>query len=135
MWYSVALNSRDQTLTLTNRDDKNWKANFTYKRGPSDLLEMDGTVDGHSTHMVLHLKDRWSVPAGEPGLSLDFGDYVQPVMRLRLEFRGFGEAEVALGERGGQEFFYFGLFAVTGHRQFADQQVTGALQHLFLAER
>lgn len=58
MWYSVALNSRDQTLTLTNRDDKNWKANFTYKRGPSDHLEMDGTVDGHSTHTVLHLKDR-----------------------------------------------------------------------------
>ena len=57
-WYSVTLNSKDQSLSLTKRDDKNWKANLTYKRGPNDRLEMDGSVDGHPTHMVLHLKDR-----------------------------------------------------------------------------
>jgi len=56
-WYSLTLNSKDQTLSLTKRDDKNWKASFTYKRGPNDGLEMDGTVDGHPTHMLLHLKD------------------------------------------------------------------------------
>lgn len=56
--YSLKLNSKDRTLELTKRDDKNWKANFTYKRGPNDRLEMDGAVDGHPTHMVLHLKDQ-----------------------------------------------------------------------------
>lgn len=58
VWYFVALNSKDQTLTFTKRTEKNWRANFTYKRGPGDHLEMDGTVDGRATHMVLHLKDR-----------------------------------------------------------------------------
>lgn len=57
-WYRVTLNSKDQTLSLTKRDDKNWQAHLAYKRGPVDRLEMDGTVDGHPTHMVLRLKDR-----------------------------------------------------------------------------
>lgn len=56
--YGVVLNAKDQTLVLSKREDKNWKANFTYKRGPSDHLEMDGTVDAHPTHMVLVLQDR-----------------------------------------------------------------------------
>ena len=56
-WCSATLNSKDQTLSLTKRDHKNWKANLTYKRGPNDQLEMDGIVDGHSTHMVLRIKE------------------------------------------------------------------------------
>src|SRR5579863_9597747 len=54
---------------------------------------------------------------------------------LRLEFRGFREAQVAFRESQTKEFFDLRLFAVAGHRQFADQEVAGALEHLFLAER
>ena len=56
--YDAAIKVADQTLALTKNDDKNWKANFTYKREPADHLEIDGTMDGHPTHMVLKLKDR-----------------------------------------------------------------------------
>jgi len=56
--YGADINAKDGTLALTKRDDKNWKANFTFKRGPEDHLELDGSVDGHATHMVLHLMDR-----------------------------------------------------------------------------
>jgi hypothetical protein len=55
--YDVALNVKDQTLALTKPDDKNWKANFTYKRGPEDHLQIDGGMDGRQTHMILKLKD------------------------------------------------------------------------------
>ena len=56
--YSADINSKDQTLVLTKTDDKNWRANFTYKPGPNDHLEMDGRMDGQTTHLVLRLKDR-----------------------------------------------------------------------------
>ena len=54
---------------------------------------------------------------------------------LGLEFRCFGEAQFALSQGSGEDLFYLGLFAVAGHGQFADKQVAGALQHLFLAKR
>jgi len=52
-----------------------------------------------------------------------------------LEFGGFRETQFALGEGEREQFFDLGFFAVAGHGQFADQQVTGAFQHLLLAER
>jgi len=58
VWYRDEISSSGQTISLTKNDDKNWKANFTYKRGPNDHLELDGSVNGHATHMVLRLKDR-----------------------------------------------------------------------------
>jgi hypothetical protein len=57
-WYGADISQKDQTFRLTKNDDKNWKGNFTYKRGPSDHLEIDGRMDGHTTHMVLRLTDR-----------------------------------------------------------------------------
>jgi len=56
--YFASINTKEQTLTLTKRTDKNWKADFIFKRGPADHLELDGTMDGHQEHMVLKLKDR-----------------------------------------------------------------------------
>jgi hypothetical protein len=56
--YSADINSKEQTLVLTKTDDKNWRANFTYKRGTNDHLEMDGRMDGQTTHLVLRQKDR-----------------------------------------------------------------------------
>src|SRR5216684_3563870 len=53
---------------------------------------------------------------------------------LGLQFAGFGELEVVLGESLGEQDFDIGLFAVAGHGQFANQQVTGALEHFLFAE-
>ena len=55
-------------------------------------------------------------------------------LKSGLEFRGFGQVQFALGQRLGKEFLDLELFAVLGHGQLADQQVTSPLQHLFLAE-
>ena len=46
---------------------------------------------------------------------------------LGLEFGGFGEAELALGQGGGEDFFYFVLFDIAGHGEFADDKIAGAL--------
>jgi hypothetical protein len=51
-----------------------------------------------------------------------------------LEFGGFREAEVALGEGQTEEFLDFAVFTVAGHGEFADEEVAGALKHLLLAE-
>jgi len=56
--YSADINSKVHTLALTKSDDKDWKAQFTYKRGPNDHLELDDSMDGHPTHMNLRRKDR-----------------------------------------------------------------------------
>jgi hypothetical protein len=52
-----------------------------------------------------------------------------------LEFGGFGEAQFALGQGEGEEFFDLCLFATTGHSEFANQKVAGTFQHLLFAER
>jgi hypothetical protein len=56
--FNARISAKDQTLTLTRNDDKNWKAHFTYNRGPDEHLEVDGSMDGHPIHMALHRKDR-----------------------------------------------------------------------------
>ena len=56
--FNAQIRAKDQTLTLTKNDDKNWNAHFTYNRGPGGHLEVDGNMDGHPIHMALHLKDR-----------------------------------------------------------------------------
>ena len=56
--YSAEINSKDQTLALTKSDDKNWKANFKYVRGSNDHVEMNGTMEGHQTHITFRLMDR-----------------------------------------------------------------------------
>jgi hypothetical protein len=56
--YRAAINVKDQTLTLTKNDDTDWKVNFTFKRDPEDHIELEGSMDGHHTRMVLQRKDR-----------------------------------------------------------------------------
>jgi uncharacterized membrane protein YphA (DoxX/SURF4 family) len=55
---AVTINVKDNTLTLTDDADKNWKANFTFQRDATDQLTLDGNMDGHKTHLQLKLLDR-----------------------------------------------------------------------------
>src|SRR5579863_3738744 len=57
-----------------------------------------------------------------------------PCGRSGLEFGGFRETEVALGKCIIEKFLDLRFFAVARHRQFADQQVAGAFEHLFFAK-
>jgi hypothetical protein len=54
---STSFNLNDKTVALTKDDDKNWKANFTFKRVASDQLTLDGEMDSHKLHMQLQLVD------------------------------------------------------------------------------
>ena len=56
--YGAAINTSNNTLTLTKFTDKNWKANFTFQRTAPDQLMLDGQMDNHKMHMQLHLVDR-----------------------------------------------------------------------------
>lgn len=55
--YPAAIDTAKSTLTLTNGSDKNWKADFAFKRTASDQLALDGTVAGHKSVLVLHRLD------------------------------------------------------------------------------
>src|SRR5271165_4489738 len=56
------------------------------------------------------------------------------VRLLGFHARRFREAQLAFRQRFIKEVFDFGLFTVLGHRQFDDQQVTGAFQHFLFPE-
>jgi hypothetical protein len=54
--YSASFNLNDKTVALT-KNDKNWKANFTFQRVAPDQLTLDGEMDSHKLHMQLQLVD------------------------------------------------------------------------------
>jgi hypothetical protein len=56
--YGAAIDSTQNTLTLTKGSDKTWKANFHFQRPAPDQLILDGDMDGRKIHMELHLFDR-----------------------------------------------------------------------------
>ena len=56
--HGVTINVKDKTLALTDDIDGNWKADFTFERPSPDQLTLDGTMDGHKTHLQLKLVDR-----------------------------------------------------------------------------
>ena len=56
--YGVSVNLPEGTLALTNSDDKNWTASFTFQRPAEDQLILDGRMDNHQVHMELQLTDR-----------------------------------------------------------------------------
>jgi hypothetical protein len=55
---SASINLNDNTLVLKKSSDKNFKGDFTFERAAPDRLILDGEMDGHKTHMQLHLVDR-----------------------------------------------------------------------------
>jgi uncharacterized membrane protein YphA (DoxX/SURF4 family) len=55
--YDASIDIRSKTLALTNSSDENAKANFTYERPVPDQLVLDGQMEGHNVHMLLHLMD------------------------------------------------------------------------------
>jgi uncharacterized membrane protein YphA (DoxX/SURF4 family) len=56
--YGASVNLPERTLALTKKDDKNWKASFTFQRPAGDQLILDGRMDNHQVHMELQLTDR-----------------------------------------------------------------------------
>jgi len=56
--YGASIKVDDKILTLTEDDDKNWKASFIFQRPNPDQLILDGNMDGHKVHMQLELFDR-----------------------------------------------------------------------------
>jgi len=56
--YGASVNLPDRTLALTKKDDKNWRASFTFQRPAGDQLILDGRMDNHQVHMELQLTDR-----------------------------------------------------------------------------
>jgi hypothetical protein len=60
--YGASINLPERTIALTKSDDKNWTANFTFRRPAEDQLILDGRMDNHQVHMELQLTDRNSFP-------------------------------------------------------------------------
>ena len=56
--YGASINLPEKTLALTKKDDKNWKASFTFHQPAEDRLILDGLMDDHQVHMELQLTDR-----------------------------------------------------------------------------
>lgn len=56
--YGAAIDAKNKTLVITDDQDKNWKANFTFERPAPDQMTLDGKMDGHTVHMQLKLKER-----------------------------------------------------------------------------
>jgi uncharacterized membrane protein YphA (DoxX/SURF4 family) len=56
--YGASVNLPERTLALTKKDDKNWRASFTFERPAGDQLILDGRMDNHQVHMELQLTDR-----------------------------------------------------------------------------
>jgi hypothetical protein len=60
--YSASIDAGSNTLTLAKPRDKNWRANFAYRRVAHDQLVLDGEMDGQRIHADLHLFDRNKFP-------------------------------------------------------------------------
>lgn len=55
--YGASIRVLEKTLELTDDDDKNWRANFTFERAAPERLTLDGNMNGHQTHLQLKLAD------------------------------------------------------------------------------
>jgi hypothetical protein len=60
--YGASVNLSDKTIALTQSNDKNWTANFTFQRPAEDQLILNGRMDNHQVHMELQLTDRNKFP-------------------------------------------------------------------------
>ena len=55
--YRLELDSENRTLSLTKRDDPNWKTVFTYEQPEPERLTLTGSVDGRSIQARLRRAD------------------------------------------------------------------------------
>ncbi len=56
-FYSATIDTKKNTLALTQRRAANVKLNFTFARPAPNQLILDGLIDGHPTHIQLRLDD------------------------------------------------------------------------------
>jgi hypothetical protein len=52
--YMLNQDTKAGTLALSKRDDPTWKTTFTYRQPQSELLEMEGKLDGKTIRAKLH---------------------------------------------------------------------------------
>ena len=52
--FGSAIDMKTGTLVLSKPSDKNWKGHFTFQQPDADTLSLDGSMDGHQVHAVLH---------------------------------------------------------------------------------
>lgn len=55
--YSVRIDTKAKTFTLTKYQPRNWKADFSYSQPSPTELILDGSMDGHKIHAQLELFD------------------------------------------------------------------------------
>lgn len=56
--HGASIDMQSKTLVITNDQDKNWKANFTFARPIPDQMTLNGNMDGRAVHMQLQRTDR-----------------------------------------------------------------------------
>jgi uncharacterized membrane protein YphA (DoxX/SURF4 family) len=56
-YYTPSIDTKKNTLALTQRHANNQTLNFTFARPAPDQLILDGQLDGHKTHIQLRLED------------------------------------------------------------------------------
>jgi hypothetical protein len=61
--FAAPIDTKLQTIALTRNNEKNWKGTLHYQRIPStssapEKMILDGSLDGHPTHLELELVDR-----------------------------------------------------------------------------
>ena len=55
--YSLELDSKNRTMTLTNREDSKWNATFKYETPKPGLMIFKGELEGHQFEARMHRKD------------------------------------------------------------------------------
>ena len=56
--YGATIDLNEGTMGLTQANDRNWRAKFTFQRSAPDQLTLDGDMDNHKIHMQLRLVNR-----------------------------------------------------------------------------
>jgi len=57
-YYTATIDTKKNTIALTQRRGNNQKLNFTFARPAPDQLILDGDLNGHKTHIQLRIEDR-----------------------------------------------------------------------------
>jgi hypothetical protein len=65
--YPLNLNPQTHTMTLTSREDPNWKATFNYEIPKPGLLTFKGELQGHQFEARMHRRDPSTFPLTNRG--------------------------------------------------------------------